>query len=507
MSTTSPLIGQTLGDCVLLAELSGHAWSRCYLGERVQPDDQRTLVLLEHLPFLQVATPLAWQAFCQRVEAFQHLTHPALVQVIGCGLDPEQQPYLLGPYESLRSLETLVRRRLPRPFSLTQALNMVLQLGQVVHYLHQQGWWLGNIRPETIYLTAQGDLRLRLSSLEPLYASIKQEKINIPARQQQDQWALAALAYTLCTGKSLPSEAADGQTGKADRRSDVFVPREVISTLPREVGRALLKALDPDPLRRYGSVLAFVLALNGRMTQQEGEERPRVRRLFGQHAGKMKSSAMSLESRPQARTAELVQERADSLLEKADMFSSTGAFASSSETRATLAEKEHLLPERDITPPALPWSAVLSSPVGATTAAFATVQHTAAHNQITSPITSSVSLGAPLGKRLQRSRRRVWKRLLLASSMLIFVAASAGGLWLALRNQGNGHIVGNTGKTLAQRATATAAVSSSVPQLKVSFPCASPTACGFPDARSTGAPAEMHLTAQSGDIKVQQDGQ
>ena len=90
-----------------------------------------------------------------------------------------------------------------------------------------------------------------------------------------------------------------GQTGAVDRRADVFAvgallfelltgegpagrrsPRHVRSGIPRALDRAVTRALDPDPARRFADVLTFAAALRATAASRPVEggdaRRPRV---------------------------------------------------------------------------------------------------------------------------------------------------------------------------------------------------------------------------------------
>jgi len=264
VSTTSSLVGQTLGHYRLVARVSNDPWGRCYLAERFPASGQRELALITFLSTLKVEEQSAWQAFSQCIEQLKSLQHPFLMPILEAGRDAECIPYLVSPYETTRSLETLMRQHASHPFPPAQARLIIDQIGQALHYLHNQGWWYGNLTARVVDLAMDGTVRLWISGMAALYQAARREQADPPElhrlmereNQRADQYALAALAYHLCTGH-LPFSSREG----LQQARTLVAPSTLVPGFPTKVEQALLKALAPEPGRRFESIPAFLLAL------------------------------------------------------------------------------------------------------------------------------------------------------------------------------------------------------------------------------------------------------
>ncbi len=133
----------------------------------------------------------------------------------------EHRPYLITRYAAGGSLRDLLDRQ--ERLSIEKIIRILSQVGQALHYAHQQNIIHRDLKPENILFNAQGDAlladfgiatMLSTSSIEhlttvsgtPPYMAPEQFRGIIS--KESDQYALGCIAYELVTGR-LPFSAPD----------------------------------------------------------------------------------------------------------------------------------------------------------------------------------------------------------------------------------------------------------------------------------------------------------
>jgi serine/threonine protein kinase len=160
----------------------------------------------------------------------------------------------------LLSGESLKKTLERNPISLQRALDLLIQLCQAVSHLHEHGIVHGDIKPENVLITAQGQLKLidfgiaewaanssgkhRPTTLKgtPLYMSPELLTSSSRPTAQSDIYAIGIVAYEL-----LMSKITHGKV--------------LLSLLPQGFQAILAKALQPNPDDRYRTVRDLMEAL------------------------------------------------------------------------------------------------------------------------------------------------------------------------------------------------------------------------------------------------------
>lgn len=209
--------------------------------------------------------------------AIQAIEHPHLLPILEVRAT-EQGVLLVSASAQGGSLNARLSQQILKPLPLAEALDIVNQVGQALHALHEQGITHGNLTPLAIFFTQPdqvclGEFYLRsiqrsIQGYQPLldeniprcwYMAPEQFDGRLNART--DQYALGCLTYVLLTGR-VPFAGSARATLLQKHQREQPRPLSVLNAeVPAQVEEAVLKALAKTPEARHSSVLAFLNAL------------------------------------------------------------------------------------------------------------------------------------------------------------------------------------------------------------------------------------------------------
>jgi serine/threonine protein kinase len=244
-----------VGPCVgppHTPEAAAGPGSRTYAGHDLSRDSPVTLRLLD--VWLDAET--ARLAFRREMEPLRGLAHAHLAHLHEVGFHAAR-PYLV--LEPLAGAD--LRHRLLWRLPLQEALGVLAQACAGLQAIHERGFVHGDLRPETLFLTADGTLKI----LE-LGVAVALAAAGLPARSQtgashvsperiagfrsvgaaSDLYSFGVVAYELLTG-SVPFHDADPAHVLALHLTQPPAPlRKTIPDLPAELDSLVLALLAKD---------------------------------------------------------------------------------------------------------------------------------------------------------------------------------------------------------------------------------------------------------------------
>lgn len=248
-------------------ELARKKNSSIYLAHVIQSPEQDVIVKV--LPSLHITQEQDITRFAQEVEFINNLQHPDILPLLGYGIEREH-PYLVMPHIPEGSLKDLIAKA---PLSISEALRILRQVGQILSFVHERGGVHGNIKAGNVF--RQMDGKIWLSDFQCCFVSSDNAQVAVRpdaetaaymAPEQfegevspaSDQYGLACLAYELLTG-SVPFPAVALSTSRL-MHTTKQPPSLVASNgeISPVLEQAILRALSKDPAQRYADITAFL---------------------------------------------------------------------------------------------------------------------------------------------------------------------------------------------------------------------------------------------------------
>lgn len=216
---------------------------------------------------LHSADPASLLRFRREAMLSASLEHPNIVKIYASG-ESDGQAYIAMQYVKGSSLR-------PKSMDRARILSVVQKIAHALHYAHSKGILHRDVKPENILMDSNGEVYLtdfglarsidgeRLSVTgsilgTPVYMSPEQARGNLKAMDaRSDVYSLGVTLYELLTGK-VPFDG-DGAYEVIDKiMIGTFTnPRKLEPNIPKEVETIILKAMSPEPHRRYASARDF----------------------------------------------------------------------------------------------------------------------------------------------------------------------------------------------------------------------------------------------------------
>lgn len=229
--------------------------------------------------------------FIREAQLMARLHHAHLVQVYDsgeCQLDGVTRYYIVMPMLTGGTLRLRIRRD---PLSLAEICQCLSDIAGALDYIHAAGIVHRDIKSSNVllndegrcYLTDFGIARI-VSDMTQLtstgnvlgtvdYVAPELFEVHRRADARSDFYALGVLLYEMVTGR-LPF-SADNQLALISMHisKPVPAPRQYAPQLPLQAERVILKALEKQPERRFGSATelaqAFCQAVNARPSESD----------------------------------------------------------------------------------------------------------------------------------------------------------------------------------------------------------------------------------------------
>ncbi len=214
--------------------------------------------------------------FLEEARIMRRAESDRLVRVLDVGELADGRPYLVMTYASGGTLaERLETGQIPA----REALRTAADIARGVAVLHALGVIHRDLKPSNVLFTEPGDTqRVLVGDLglakalahgsgftiiagSPGYMAPEQARLGASLDARADVYALGALAYHMLTGRP-PSLPASVQAVAAAAAMPVVRPSKVRPDIPSRVDGVVLRALNPNPGRRWPSAAAFADALD-----------------------------------------------------------------------------------------------------------------------------------------------------------------------------------------------------------------------------------------------------
>lgn len=205
------------------------------------------------------------ERFRQEAKAAANLSHPNIVTVHDFGLD-QKHLFIVMEYMPGTDLKTLIKQK--ERFSVSEALELMIQACSGVGYAHRAGLVHCDIKPHNMLVTPEGRLKVTdfgiaraLSTISPdersevvwgspHYFSPEQAS-GLPPSPASDVYSLGVILYELLAGR-LPFIASDSAELARMHREDLPVaPRYFNTSIPAKLEEIILKVLSKEPSARY----------------------------------------------------------------------------------------------------------------------------------------------------------------------------------------------------------------------------------------------------------------
>lgn len=204
------------------------------------------------------------QAFVREAKMLATLHHPNIVEVLDV-FDENNTSYMVMTFVKGKSLQQIVevRGKLPYP----ETVNYIAQITNAVGYIHDHHILHRDIKPDNIMITAdfkailidfgsarefeQDKTQVHTSMLTHGYAPTEQYTANSRKGSYTDIYAIGATFYFVLTGQ-VPMESAARLTEQMPS------PKDLVSEIPEEANRTILKAMQLKAENRHQTVHEFM---------------------------------------------------------------------------------------------------------------------------------------------------------------------------------------------------------------------------------------------------------
>jgi serine/threonine protein kinase len=273
MASDNPMIGKQFGNYRLERLLGSGAFADVYLGKQEFLDSLAAVKLLKtNLEEEDV------EAFRSEARTLVRLIHPHILRILDAGFQ-KGIPYLITEYAEGGSLRDRLKKSKGKPLPLDEAINILTQIGQALHYAHERHIIHRDLKPENILFNQAGEALLADFGIAVLLASTQTGLVGVSgtppymapeqfeglASTKSDQYSLGCIAYELVTLEVYWFHHA---------KVEPIPPTHHHPQLPDYIEQAILMALAKDRAYRYHDIPAFSNALlkNSNHWRDEGEK-------------------------------------------------------------------------------------------------------------------------------------------------------------------------------------------------------------------------------------------
>ncbi len=269
MESEDKYIGKQIGNYRITEKFDAGSFGRIYRATHIYLPNRIAAIKVLHLTYL--GSPQERENFLQEARFLEILKHPNILPIYDLGID-DGFPYIVAEFAPNGSLRDRILRHRPKILPLQETLSILTQVGQALHYVHEQNIVHRDLKPENILFNAKNDpliadfgIAVFLETTKTKYVNVIGSPLYMPPEQfegiasrRSDQYALACIAYELLTGQP-PFVASHPIALWSKHQTEPPRPLSVINpAVPPHVERAILTALAKKREDRYPDVASFV---------------------------------------------------------------------------------------------------------------------------------------------------------------------------------------------------------------------------------------------------------
>ncbi len=277
-SSMDDLIGTTIDHYLVEKKLGEGGMGNVYLARELSLHNKR--VVIKILLEASLQNPYLRQKFAQEVEALARLNHPNVVSVLGAG-ELRGKPYIVMQYVSGLTL----RSEIPSEgMKLERAASILKQIGAALDYVHEQGIFHRDLKPDNIMLRQLkggtefvmvvdfGIAKVKDSVVAPStpdniaigtaqYMSPEQLRGGENITAASDVYSMAVMAYEMVTGRRPFNPTSAAQMLELERDGVRVKPVDLRTNLSTEAQAIILRGLSFERTARYQDAAEFCNSL------------------------------------------------------------------------------------------------------------------------------------------------------------------------------------------------------------------------------------------------------
>jgi len=221
-------------------------------------------------------SPKERERFIQEAQLLNMLSHPHILPILDAGMH-EDLPYIVMEYAPGGSLQDRLDKQPGQALPIDEAITLLTQIGEALHYAHQQNIVHRDLKPDNILFNAKGEAVLADFGIAAILSSARTRDVGdagTPAYMapemfegkvsvKSDQYTLGCIAYELVTGRKpfevegIPIIAVQFQHAKVEPDA----PTQHNPRIPSHIEKAILTAMAKDRATRHADVRVFLTAL------------------------------------------------------------------------------------------------------------------------------------------------------------------------------------------------------------------------------------------------------
>lgn len=287
MTSSSSLVGRTLGNYKIVELLGQGGMATVYLGHQATVDRKVAIKVLPPHPGLDGQFIERFQLEARTIARLQH---PHILPIYDYGTENDIL-YLVMAYINGGSVENLVE---DGPVAVTVTNKILREIADAVDYAHRQGIVHRDIKPGNILMDSEGHAlladfgiaKLMESSANmtgtgvvgtPAYMSPEQAQ-GMPLDGRSDVYSLGVVVYQMLTG-TVPFDAPSLMQIMLKVMQEPAPDLQTVAPwLPAELAEVMAIVLAKEPEDRYGTAREFADAFSAALGNVVAEKQPTVAR-------------------------------------------------------------------------------------------------------------------------------------------------------------------------------------------------------------------------------------